>query len=57
MSSLLLEDVQELSQIRPSPAEAGLDYDSVDQLECYMNGLEITEQDWIDHCLPWAARA
>jgi hypothetical protein len=34
-----------------------LEPDSVDLLERYMNGEESTVQDWIDHCMPWAARA
>jgi len=57
MSSLLLEDIMEAPRVRPSPAEAGLDSDSVDQLESFMNGPETTEQDWIEHCLPWRMRA
>jgi len=57
MPTMMMEEIQEVSRVRPSPAEAGLDSDSVDQLECYMHGMETTEQDWIEHCLPWAARS
>ena len=68
MSSLMVQDIPETSRtdlealrgwgiLLPGPAELGLDSDSVDQLERYLHGEESTVQDWVDHCLPWAARS
>jgi hypothetical protein len=67
MSNLMVQDVPKTAQtdqealrgwgiLLPGPAELGLDSDSVDQLERYLYGEESTVQDWVDHCLPWAAR-
>jgi len=40
----------------PGPAGEEWESDSVDKLEAYLHGEVTTVQDWVDHCLPWAAR-